>query len=355
MTGLFSVINWLLWRPCRSLRSLLGAAVATCVLLSAPLAAGQAQDIERELQALTTEREVLTRELEQYKSTVDILQQDDTPPEQSSNPALRKLALEMVSIKERLVAVTEREVVLLQEQISAARQLAEAGPLEPGTADSELEGAASKAIESKPLRMQARDYSQESEQANVQRLHHLLSTYYADLQEAARTLPSEEELAERAAAQIDADRLAKIPFSADKVRLNGAEGSTALSQITLRLSDSGIPESRRDIAPICGVRTMLFGSLIASERRSLRPVGKNHFVARVRLQPGDTTLRIKENRWQIQLPQDVSAGDFLVTLYTPPGNPPELHLFAIDDLLAEETPHIPAWLPDEVQLKPSTG
>ena len=135
------------------------------------------------------------------------------------------------------------------------------------------------------------------------------------------------------------------------MRLNGDEGSTALSQISQRLSDSSIPESRRDIAPICGIRTQLFGKLIASERRSLRPVGKNHYIARIRIQPGDTTLRIKEHRWELQLPENMSASDFLVTLYSPPGSPPELHIFAVDDLLALEEPHIPAWLPEELNIK----
>ena len=183
----------------------------------------------------------------------------------------------------------------------------------------------------------------------------LLLTRARELQEAARTLPSEEELAARAAAQLDAERLSRIPFSIDKVRLNGAEASTALSQITQRLSDPNIPESRRDIAPICGIRTQLFGTLIASERRSLKPVGKNHYIARVRLQPGDTTLRIRGNSWEVQLPKDVNAGDYLITLYAPPGTPPELHLFAVDDLLAEQDPHIPAWLPAEINLSPRAG
>lgn len=31
---------------------------------------------------------------------------------------------------------------------------------------------------------------------------------------------------------------------------------------------------------------------------------------------------------------------------------PELHLFAVDDLLAEQDAHIPAWLPAEINLSP---
>jgi len=345
MTGFITVIK----NPRGYLRSTVlrtAALVCAVLILTSP---AQAQDPELELQALANERDMLTTELAQYKSTVKILQPDGTPPEQSPNPAVRKLALEMVSIKERLIVVTERELTVLQEQIIAARLMAKASPQNSSAVDS------ARGIESKPLRTTTRDYTQVSEQEHVERLHALLTSYYAELQEAARTLPSEQELAARAAASVDAEKLARIPFNVDKIRLNGAEGSTALSQITRRLTDPNIPETRRDIAPICGIRTQLFGSLIASERRSLKPVGKNNYVARVRLQPGETTLRIKEDRWDIQIPQHLNATDFLITLYVPPTGAPELHLFALDDLLAEENPHIPAWLPEDFKLKSRAG
>ena len=345
MTGLFAVIRYVQkWLVGSGLRTL----ALGCALLTGALPAF-AEDSERALQSLANERGMLTRELDQYKKTVSILHTDDGPPEQSSNPAIRKLAFEMVNIKERLIDVTEREITLLQEQITTARLMAMANPDEPATTNSP------KGIESKPLRVTTQDYSQVSEQEHVARLRGLLASYYADLQEAARTLPSEKELAARAAASLDAEKLSRIPFNADKIRLNGAEGSTALGQITRRLTDANIPETRRDIAPICSIRTQLFGSLIASERRSLKPVGKNNYIARVRLQPGQTTLRVKNDRWEIQIPQHVNATDFLITLYVPPVGEPELHLFTVDDLLAEQDPHIPAWLPDDVKLKPRAG
>ena len=345
MTGLITVIKYPQERLCSAV--LRTVAFACAMLMIAQLA--QALDPEQELQTLAYERGTLTNELEQYKSTVEVLQPEGTAPEQSSNPAVRKLALEMVRIKERLIRVTERELTLLQEQITAARLLTMAAP-QDSTRDEPAPG-----IESKPLRINARDYTQVSEQEHVERLHALLASYYAELQEAARTLPSEVEMAARAAASLDADKLARIPFNADKVRLNGAEGSTALSHITRRLTDPNIPETRRDIAPICGIRTQLFGSLIASERRSLKPVGKNNYVARVRLQPGETTLRVKDNSWEIQIPQHLSATDFLITLYIPPTGAPELHLFTVNDLLAEDEPHIPAWLPEHFKLTSRAG
>lgn len=309
---------------------------------------GQALDGAAELQALTQERETLTRELEQYEKTLAILQTDGTPPEESSNPAVRTLARERVRIKERIIAITEREVSLLQEQIT------EAGA-EVGQTTAAAQPVAPSPAETKPIRTSARDFSARQEKENVTRLYELLTDHYAELQEAARTLPTEEEIAQRKAALEDAQILAKIPFNADKVRLSGAEGSMALAQITRRLSDPNLPESRRDIEPICSIKTRLFGSLIAGETHSLKPVGKHHYLARIRLQPGDTTLRIQGDLWNIRLPQDISGSDYLLTFYHPPGSRPELHLFAVDDLLAEKKAHIPAWLPEELELTPRAG
>ncbi|MEM8660898.1 MAG: hypothetical protein AAGF35_08440 [Pseudomonadota bacterium] len=306
-------------------------------------------DADLELETLAHERELLTRELEQYKGTVELLELGDTPPEQSGNAAVRKLALEMVRIKERLIKVTERELTLLQQQITNARLLSMS---QPEIAEEE---AAEEAIESKPIRLAARNYSMESEREHVARLHALLVQYYAELQEAAQTLPSDQELAARAAASIEATTLAPIPYSADKIRLSGAEGSTALSRITQRLIDPTIPESRRDVEQICSIRTQLLGELIASERRSLKPVGKNNYVARIQLKPGSTTLRIKDHRWEVHIPEQQDAADFLITLYLPPQGIPELHLFSVEELLAEKNAHIPAWLPEELNINPSAG
>ncbi len=326
--------------------------VLTMVLLSLPwalYARAETPDATAELAALTAERQMLARELEQYESTLAVLQSDGTPPEESSNPAVRTLARETVRINERLIAITEREVALLQEQIIQARSTV-AQRSEP-----EVPEPAQEALESKPIRTTVRDFSAKEETENVNRLYELLTMHYAEVQEAARTLPSEEEVARREAALRDAETLAKIPFNPDKVRLSGAEGSTALSQITRRLSDPNLPESRRDITPICSIKTRLFGSLIASENRSLIPVGKNHYVARIRLQPGDSTLRINGDLWQVRLPRDVNAGEYVLTLYQPQGSRPELHVFSVNDLMAEDRPHIPAWLPQEMNLKPRAG
>lgn len=331
----------LLWR---STRSAVFYALMTCVLLFSPFSNGQSASVEVELNALTSERETLTNELAQYQKTLAILGVDQSNPEQSSNPAVRNLVTEMTRIKSKIISITEREVTLLQEQITAANAV---------SAETEAQNRA--AAESRPLRTHTRDYSVVREAENVARLLSLIANHYTELQESMRTLPSAEELALRDAAQQDAATLALIPFSADKVRLNGSEGSTALAQVTQRLNDNNFPESRRDIALICSIRTRLYGALIASENRSLIPVGKNHYVAKVRLQPGDSTLRVGSDRWEVRLPENISAQDYLITFYNPPWGKSEFHIFSIEGLLAEDKPHIPAWLPAGIQLKPRVG
>lgn len=327
-------------------------ALACALAFSAAVSAQSAQKT-LELQILTEERQILSAELEQYQKSLAILHSDQSPPEQSPNPAIRKLAREVVSLKQRLIEITEKEVTLLQEQIVDARSRVQSSSVAQATYEEAPPPA--ERIESKPLRVYNVDYTRAQETENVERLHQLLEIYYADLQASAAILPTEDEVARREIAQRDADTLARIPFSVDKVRLNGSEGSTALAQISRRLTDPTIPESRRDIAPIFTIKTRLFDTLVGSESRSLQPVGKNHYIARIRLQPGETTLSILSNRWDIRLPQHANAGDFLVTFYRPPGGSPELHIFAIEDLLAADNPHIPAWLPNNLDIATGTG
>jgi hypothetical protein len=239
--------------------------------------------------------------------------------------------MKSVEIKQRLIAVTEQEVTLLQQQVVDARTKARAGSQEDvdGESSPALAEAAPRpdeAIESKPLRTIDVNDTQAREAQTVERLHELLERYYADLQESATILPTAEEIALRELAQRDADTLERIPFSVDKVRLSGEEASTSLASITRRLMDPTIPESRRDIAPICTIKTRLFDTLVGSESRSLRPVGKNHYIARVKLQPGDTTISIQSDQWELRLPQHTSTRDFLITLYRPVEGAPELHV-----------------------------
>ena len=321
-----------------------------CVLLFAGQVSGQSEETTRTLQRLAEERQTLTAELDQYRKNMAILVTDGTPAEESPDPAIRKLVVDAVALKKRLVAVTEQEVTLRQQQIVAATAKADMAN-SAATLSNAVPQPANAAAQSQALRTQNTEYSPEEDAKNVARLRSLLESYYLELQESARILPSPEEIGRREAAQRDADTLDKIPFSASKVRLSGAEGSAALADVTRRLMDPGIPESRRDIAPIYLVKTRLFDTLVVSESRSLKPVGKNHYIGRVRLQPGDTTISILSNQWEVRLPQHADARDYLITLYRPVDDTPELHVFAVEDLLQTDRPHIPAWLPEDLDIK----
>ena len=141
------------------------SAVLLCLSLALASTAVEAQDtLQERLAELTREREMLAAEAQQYEKTLAILATDGTPPEQSANPAVRKLAAERQRIKERLVAITEQEVQLLQEQIARARDDAELTPAEQ--------------VESKPIELHSRGYTLEQEAENVGHLLELLGEYY---------------------------------------------------------------------------------------------------------------------------------------------------------------------------------
>lgn len=299
----------------------------------------QAQEPEPtlELSALATERELITTELTQIQKTIALLQGSARPNGNSGSSAVQQLNVEAVQLKQRLIELSQQEIALLEPQVSNTAGAPAPEPGEP-------------VIESKPIRTQTPDYTLEAEAAQVTQLQRLLREYYAEEDQSQQTQPTTEELAERESALRAAEQLAKIPFNASKVRLSGAEGSAALAEISQRLANPDLPESRRDSAPLCSVKTHLFGTMIASERRTLAPVGKHHYITRIQLQPGDTTVRIQGYRWQVSLPEDIHSSAYLITLYKPPGATPEFHIFSVDELLAVEQAHIPAWLPEQLGL-----
>ncbi|MFK7976860.1 MAG: hypothetical protein AB8C02_12035 [Halioglobus sp.] len=308
------------------------------------------------LDVLTEQRQTLTLELEQYEETLALLNPGGELPATSKNPAVRKLAHQAMLTKERLLAIAAQEVTLLQQQIHGRSTAGTDVANTVGIDDDEVliaseRYAATASVEGKPLRTLGPDYTSDKDAENVERLHVLLEDYFAQVQASANVLPTDDEVLARERAKRDADALAKIPYSADKVHLSGQEGSTALAHITRRLMNPAIPESRRDTSPICAIKTYLFDTLVASENRSLQPVGKNHYVARLRLQPGETTLNIQKERWEVSIPQQTTAKDYLITFYKPPGRDAQMHLLAIEDLLALDSPHIPAWLPKELDIQ----
>lgn len=322
-------------RPLRPLRQLLLAALLC--LMSAAASSESGAPLGR--QALATERELISAELTQIQKTIALLQGSAHPGTGNSSTAVSQLNTDALALKQRLIAISQQEIALLEAEVSSV-----------GTAALQQNPKPEPAIESKPLRPPTPDYSAEAEAERVAQLQKLLKDYYLEEERSRQLEPTAEEIQQRESAQRDANRLARIPFNTGKVRLSGAEASTALAQISRRLNDPGIPESRRDSIPLCSIKTHLFGTMIASERRSLVPVGKHHYVTRVELQPGDTTVRIQGYRWQVNLPEDIHTQAYLITLYKPPGGSPEFHIFSIDDLLAQEQAHIPAWLPEQVGI-----
>ena len=93
---------------------ILGCLGLSCALLiSGPLAAqtaGTDDDLSAILQQLTDEKQLLTSELEQFHKTLALLQSSNTPMGEESNPAVRSLTEEAAVLKERLIAITEKEV-----------------------------------------------------------------------------------------------------------------------------------------------------------------------------------------------------------------------------------------------------
>jgi multidrug efflux pump subunit AcrA (membrane-fusion protein) len=317
------------------------ACALLCLLTGTQLHASETS-LDSELAAVQAARHSLSANIEQFEQSLLLLLPDGTRVEDSNNPAVNSLAGEMLRLQQRLAELAQRELVLTQAKLDTLR----AEPtvtITPGHSDSQPPGE----TPAKP------DTTREAEDVTL--LLGMLSQYHADQEKSRRTQPSIEQMARRDAAQRDARQLTRTAFSASKVWLNGSEGNTALAQISERLSDSSIAETRHDLAALCGIKTRLFGALIASESRALKPVGKNQYVARWRLQPGDTTFRIKTHSWNLQLPENIAAADYLVTLYLPPNGTSELHVVAVDALLGQAKPYLPAWLPDEIQLKPQTG
>ncbi len=327
---------------CRSgCTAILRALPFLCIALLAgtSLPGAYAEAPPNALRSLALERDLVAAELEQLQQTVELLRASQGP----DSAAVQRLQGDITELKQRLIEVSRRQIALLETGLEAA-ETAPSGASTP---------AMPEILESKPL-PPAPAPAPRSEEAQVARLHALLQQHEREEAAARQVAPSAEEIEQRSAASVDASRLSRIPFSPNKVRLSGVEGSSALAMISARLADPAVPESRRDTAPIASIKTYLFGTLIASESRSLKPVGKQHYVARLHLQPGDTTVRMQGYRWEISLPEDLHTREYLIVLYRPAGSTPNLHVFPVDEWLAAEDTHVPAWLPAEFR-QPASG
>lgn len=185
----------------------------------------------------------------------------------------------------------------------------------------------------------------------VERLQSILQAYYSDSAPALPPASPQSASAPDPAPGTDTKQLVQSEYSPDKVYLTGGEGNVVLAQFTRRLRDPRIPELHRDVAPICTVKTRLFDTLVDSERLSLRPVGKNHYIASIKLQPGESTFAIKSQEWQVKVPEDSAAREHIITFYRHPGGKPQLHTFAVEDVLASGDTPMPDWLPDDIAAK----
>jgi hypothetical protein len=318
------------------------------LLMSGALVAHTYANDSTALRSLELQQDLLAVQIQQTERLLAELRQRDA----TDSVGYQQLSSEKAALEQQLAELARHHQALLGSNDSDAGDNV---ALQSHTIATAARDNAPVTQETKPLRSAHSMDIERLEASQAAHLRRLLQQHDTAEQEAIADGVTAELRQPQAVAHKDAQRLARIPYSVDKVRLNGAEGSTALSQISQRLADPAIPESRRDTAPILVLKTRLFGKLVASERRSLRPVGKHHYVARLHLHPGDTSISILGDRWEVRLPEDISARDYLVTLYRPPGYSPEFHLFSVDDLLAEENAHIPAWLPPEFKLARGAG
>jgi hypothetical protein len=133
------------------------------------------------------------------------------------------------------------------------------------------------------------------------------------------------------------------PFGPQKVLLRAADMQIAVDEIERRLNDARIDERRSDAPLICALQTRLGGSLVASTPYSMTHIGKHHFLTRIALAAGVSTLSAADQRWRIELPTDSGGSSFLLTLYAPPVGVWELHALPLAALEAERDSY-PAWL-----------
>ncbi len=315
------------------------AALRGALLLCCMAAAGQAA-ASADLDEIRAQRAAIEQEIAQFQQSIALLLPEGVTAADSDNPAVQSLLAQRTALNEKLLALSTKEVALLRAKLASQPSLE--GALDSG--------------ETKPLRLSDPVLEESPEEREVERLRTLWQQY-AEKQEALEPNDSDPDPRAVAAAQLDAYRRdamsqARIPFSADKVRLSGIEGYTALAQISQRLADPAIPESHRELSPICNLRTRLSGQLVSNESRSLKSVGKGHYLARVRLHGGETVLTVRDRQWHVRLPQDMAPGDYLLTLYSPASAEPELHVIPIVDLLAQDGAYLPQWLPPELDLAP---
>ena len=225
------------------------------------------------LQQLADEKRLLTSELEQFhKDPRPAAVQQHTHGVKTATPPCAP-SLQKPPCPERAPDYAHREGSFAA--ATTVIGLSRASPPR-GTRSRQSRRNALEAMESKPLHMQKDALSMRRRKLTaLAACTGCWTTTTANSKKRPTFAPTAtESRGPRETAQREADALQRIPYSASKVRLTGAEASASLAEISQRLMDNRIPESRRDIAPIFAIRTHLFDTLIVSENRSLKPVGK---------------------------------------------------------------------------------
>jgi len=179
--------------------------------------------------------------------------------------------------------------------------------------------------------------------AEAARLQALIRDYYAMEAQSARTRAGHRP-------ELTPAELAQKTYDPNKILLNGVEGSLVLAEFDHRINDPALPESRRETAEVCSLRTRVSGKLVASDQRSFRPVGKYQYLMREHLRPGEIKVKISGYSWVINIPEGTPDEDYLITLYKPSGEKPLLHAFPVAEFLAVSDTPLPDWLPDSLEL-----
>ena len=276
---------------------------------SAAFAQSGGDRLAAELNALREQQQLLEREIEQYEKSIALLRGSGTEGDDRS-PALRALRDQLKRSRQDLMLLGEQEAVLLQ-QLSPANTAASAAAAAEDKDDPNAE--------------------------EVARLKSLLNRYYA--------------VEALAAAQTESDTQQDLAqgsteggYPADKVRLSGPEGVSAIQDITARLEKEIMAGQRREVDIIFHIEVRREGELMSSSSHSLKSLGKSQFVTKVSLRGGTARVTVRKDTWTVELSGD-DASDYLITLNKPRSGTPELHFIPVEELKATHWTELPPWLP----------
>ena len=264
------------------------------------------EQLAGELNKLRQQQRQLERDISQYERSFDLLRSNNAAG-RSDSTALVTLQNQLQQSRETLAEMSVREANLLE--------ALGPGPANPGKTAALLNNP---------------------DAEEVARLKVLLASYY-----------SGEAIAAAEAAVSEAETIAAATsgaFSVDKVRLTGAEGITAIKQVTARLEENSFVTQRRELDIIFHIEVRRGTSLVSSGSHNLKSLGNAQFVSKVSLEGGSATITVRTNSWMADLDVETSS-DYLVTLNLPREGEPELHIIPVQELKETRWTELPPWLP----------